>query len=110
MGTSILISKIEYRFNDETVVNSEQLFDNVQRAVNLHQKILGADRIPNIVKKGLLWRKYENHSISSLQKTKSTQTSRSVFAEKIEQVRLLKLWKPFEEKCYLSSRRLSYWY
>ena len=91
MGTSILISKVECRFIDETVVNSEQLFDNVQRAVHLHHKILGVDRIPNSVKKGLLWKNYENHSLSSLQKTKSTQTSRSVFAEKIEQVRLLKL-------------------
>ena len=47
--------------------------------------------MPSIVKKRLLRKKYKKHLLSSLQKTKSTQTSGSVFAEKIEQVKMTKV-------------------
>ena len=43
--------------------------------------------MPSITKRKLLWKKYKKkHFLSSIQKTKSTQTSGSVFADKIEQV------------------------
>ena len=41
--------------------------------------------MPSIAKKRLLRKKYKKHLLSSIQKTKSTQTSGSVFADKIEQ-------------------------
>ena len=42
--------------------------------------------MPSIAKKRLLRKKYEKHLFSSFQKTKTTQTSGSVFAERIEKV------------------------
>ena len=46
--------------------------------------------MPSIAKKRLLRKKYEKHLFSSFQKTKTTQTSGSVFAEKIEKVKKTK--------------------
>ena len=46
--------------------------------------------MPSIAKKRLLRKKYEKHLSSSFQKTKSTQTSGSVFAERIEKVKKTK--------------------
>ena len=43
--------------------------------------------MPSIAEKRLLKKKYKKHLLSSFQKTKSTQTSGSVFAERIEQVK-----------------------
>ena len=46
--------------------------------------------MPSIAKKRLLWKKYKKHLFSSFQKTKATQTSGSVFAERIEKVKKTK--------------------
>ena len=46
--------------------------------------------MPSIAKKKLLRNKYENYLLSYFQKTKSTQTSGSVFADRIEQVKKTK--------------------
>ena len=43
------------------------------------------NRMPSIAKKRLLRREYKKYLLSSSQKTKSTQTSGSVFADRIEQ-------------------------
>ena len=43
--------------------------------------------MPSIEKKRLLRKKYNKHLFSSFQKTKSTQTGGSVFAERIEKVK-----------------------
>ena len=42
--------------------------------------------MPSIAEKRLLRKKYKKHLLSSFQKTKSTQTSGSVFGDRIEQV------------------------
>ena len=47
--------------------------------------------MPSIAKKRLLREKYKKHWLSSFQKTKSTQTSGTVFADRIEQVRKTKI-------------------
>ena len=62
------------------------MFDNVQQAVDFNQRNKGVDRMPSIAKKRLLRKKYKKHLFSSFQKTKSTQTTGSVFAERIEKV------------------------
>ena len=80
-----------YRFSGKTVIKIGQLFDNLQRAVHFNQQIRGMDRMPSIAKKRLLRKKYKKHWLSSLQKTKSTQTNGSVFADRIEQVKKLNL-------------------
>ena len=80
----------KYRFNGQIVIKSGQLFDYLQRAVHFNQQNRGAERMPSIAKKRLLRKKYKKHLLSSFQKTKSTQTSGSVFADVIEQVKKTK--------------------
>ena len=46
--------------------------------------------MPSIAKKRLLRKKYKKHLFSSFQKTKTTQTSGSLFAERIEKAKKTK--------------------
>ena len=46
--------------------------------------------MPSIAKKRLLRKRYKKHLFSSFRKTKRTQTSGSVFAERIEEVKKTK--------------------
>ena len=46
--------------------------------------------MPSIAKKRRLRKKFKKHLFSSFQKTKTTQTSGSVFAERIEKVKNFK--------------------
>ena len=77
----------KYRFSGKIVIKSGQIFDNLQRAVHFNQQNRGVEKLPSIAKKRLLRKKYKKHLFSSFQKTKSTQTSGSVFADRIEQVK-----------------------
>ena len=81
-----LYTLFNYRFSGKIVVKSGQVFDNLQRAVHFNHQNRGVDRMPSIAKKRLLRKRYKKHLLSSFQKTKSTQTSGSVFADGIEQV------------------------
>ena len=56
----------------------------------VQQKHKTVERMPSIAKKRLLREKYKRHLLSSLQKTISTQTNGSVFADRIEQVKKTK--------------------
>ena len=85
-----LYTLFEYRFSGEIFVKCGQLFDNLQRAVHFNQRNRGKDRMPSIAKKRLFVKKYKKHLLSSFQKTKSTPTSGSVFADRIEQVKTTK--------------------
>ena len=85
-----LYTLFKYRFSGKVVAKSGQVFDNVQRAVDFNQRNKGVDRMPSIAKKRLLRKKYKKHLFSSFQKTKSTQTRGSVFAERIEKVKKTK--------------------
>ena len=85
-----LYTLFKYRFSGTVLVKSGQVFDNVQRAVDFNQRNKGVERMPSISKKRLLRKKYKKHLFSSFQKTKTTQTSGSVFAERIEKVKKTK--------------------
>ena len=85
-----LYTLFKYRFSGKVIAKSGQVFDNVQRAVDFNQRNKGVDRMPSIAKKRLLRKKYKKHLFSSFQKTKATQTSGSVFAERIEKVKKTK--------------------
>ena len=85
-----LYTLFSYRFSGKIVVKVGQLFDNLQRAVHFNQQNRGVDRMPSIAKKRLLRKKYKKHLLCSFQKTKSTQTSGPVFADRIEQVKKTK--------------------
>ena len=82
-----LYTLFKYRFSGKVIAKSEQVFDNVQRAVDFNHRNKGVDRMPIIGKKRLLRKKYKKHLFSSFQKTKSTQTGGSVFAERIEKAK-----------------------
>ena len=68
----------------KNVAKPGQLFDNVQRAVLFNHQHRLVDRMPSIAEKRLLRKKYKNHLLSSFQKTKATQTSGSVPANRLE--------------------------
>ena len=80
----------KYRFSGTVIAKSGQVFDNVQRAVDFNHRNKWVDRMPNIAKKRLLRKKYKKHLFSSFQKTKTTQSSGSVFAKRIEKVKKTK--------------------
>ena len=75
------------------VIESGQLFDKMQRAVQFNQQNKGVDRMPSIAKKRLLRKKYKKRLLSSYHENKSTQTSESMFADRIEQVKKTKFEK-----------------
>ena len=85
-----LYTLFKYRFSGKIIAKSGQVFDNVQPAVDFNQRNKGVDRMPSIAKKRLSRKKYKKHSFSSFQKTKTTQTSGSVFADRLEQVKKTK--------------------
>ena len=62
----------------------------MQRAIAFNQRNRGVDKIPSVAKKRLLRKKFKQHFMSALQKNKSTQTSSSVFAERIEKAKKTK--------------------
>ena len=86
-----LYTLFKYRFSGKVFAKSGQIFDNVQRAVDFNQRNKRVDRMPSIAKKILLRKKYKKHLFSCFQKINSTQTGGSVFAERIEKVKKIKL-------------------
>ena len=72
------------RFSGKVIAKSGQVFDNVQQAVDFNHRNKGVEGMPSIAKKKTLEEKVQKQSFSSFQKTKTAQTSGSVFAERIE--------------------------
>ena len=85
-----LYTLFKYRFDGKIVTKNGQVLDNIERAARFNQRRKTDERMPSIAKKRLLRKKYKRHLLSSLQKTISTQTSGSVFADRIEQVKKTK--------------------
>ena len=85
-----LYTLFKYRFSGKLIEKSGQVFDNAQRAVDFNHRNKRLDRMPSIAKKRLLRKRLKKHLFSSFQKTKTTQTIGSVFAEKIENVKKAK--------------------
>ena len=85
-----LYTLFKYRFSGKIVIKTGQLFIKLQRAVHFNQQNRGVDRMPSIAKKRLLRKKCKKHLLRSFQTTSSTQTSISVFADRIEQVKKTK--------------------
>ena len=77
-------------FSGKVIAKSGQVFNNGQRAVYFSHRNKGLDRMPSIGKKRLWRKKFKKHLFSSFQKTKTTQTSGSVFAERMEEVKKTK--------------------
>ena len=96
-----LYTLFKYHFIGKIVIKSGQVFDKLQKAVHFNQQIRGLERKPSIGKKRLVRKKYKKHLLSSFQKTKSTQTTGSVFADSFEQVKKTKS----DKNCRLFSGR-----
>ena len=94
-----LYTLFKYRFSGKVIAESGQVFDNVQRAVDFNHRNKGVDRMPSISKKRLLRKKYNKHFFSSFQKTKTTQTSGSVFTERIEKFKKTKFELELKKNC-----------
>ena len=86
-----LYTLFKYRFNGKIIAKSGNGFDNVQRAISVNQRNRGVDKMSSIAKKRLLRKKFKQLFMSALEKNKSTQTSGSVFAERIENVKKTKV-------------------
>ena len=82
-----LYTLFKYQFSGKIIANSGIVFDNVQRAISFNQRNRGVDKMPSIAKKKLLRKKFKQHFMTALQKNKSTQTSGSVFAKRIEKAK-----------------------
>ena len=87
-GLSVYTSQVSISGN--VIAKSGQVFDNVQRAVDFNRRNKGVDRMTSIAKKRPLRKKFKKHLFSSFRKTKSMQTSGSVFAERIEKAKKTK--------------------
>ena len=98
-----LYTLFKYQFSGKVVAKSGQVFDNVQRAVDFNHRNRRVDRMPSIAKKRLLRKKYKKHLFRSFQKTKTTQTSSSLFAERIEKVKKIIFWIRTNKICRLFS-------
>ena len=85
-----LYTLIKYRFSGKFIAKSGQVFVNVQQAVDFNHRNKGMDRMPSIAKKRLLRKKYKKNLFSSFQKTKTTQSNGSVFAERILKIKKTK--------------------
>ena len=80
-----LYKLFRYQFGGKSVFRSGQIFDNVERAVHFNLQTRGVDGLTSVAKKTLLRKKYKHQLLRSFRKTKSTQTTGSVFADRIEQ-------------------------
>ena len=85
-----LYTLFKYQFSGKVIAKSGQVFDNGQRAVYFNHRNKRLDRMPSIAKKRFLQKKFKKHFFSSFQKTQTTQTSGSLFAQRIEKVKKAK--------------------
>ena len=81
-----LYTLFKYRFSGKVIAKCGQVFDSVQRAVDFNHRNKRDDRMPSIAKETLREKVQKAQKIlfRSFQKTKTTQTSGSEFAERIE--------------------------
>ena len=82
-----LYTLFKYRFSGKLIAKSGNVYENVQSANSFIQRNRGMDKMPSIAKKRLLRKKLKQQFISALQKNISTQTSGSVFPERIEKAK-----------------------
>ena len=85
-----LYTLFKYPFNGKIISKSGKVFDKVQKAIFFNQRNRGMDKMPSIAKKRLVRKMFKLLFMSALQKNKSTQTSGSVFAERIEKAKKTK--------------------
>ena len=104
-----LYTLFKSRFSGKVIAKSGQVLDNVQRAVDFNHRNKGVDRMPSIAKKKLLRKKFKKQYFSSFQKTKTRQTSDSVFAKRIQKVKKTKFeFELIIVDCFLDGHYVMY--
>ena len=76
-----LYAVFKYRYNRKKVAKSGQLFEKEQKAAYVNQQNRELSRMRSNAKRRELEGKVHKHLLSSFQKTKSMQSSVSMFAE-----------------------------
>ena len=84
-----LYTLFKNRFSGKVIAKKWQVFDYAQRAVDFNHRNKGVERRPSIAKT-LLSKKLKKLLFSFFQKTNTTHTSGSVFAERIEKFKKTK--------------------
>ena len=82
-----LYTLFKYPFSGNFIAKIGQVFDIVQRALDFNHRKKGLGKMPSIAKNKLMRKKFKKHLFSSFQKTKTTQTGGSVFAESVEKIK-----------------------
>ena len=85
-----LYTLFKYRFSGNIVFKNGQIIDNGQRADQFNHQHRRVGSMPSIPKKRLLRKNFKKRLLSSFRMIKSTQTSGSLFGERIEQVKKTK--------------------
>ena len=85
-----LFTLFKYRFNEKVVAKGRKRSENVQRAVYFNRGNRGLDKTASIAKKETVEKKVQKAFFSPFEKVKSTPTSGSVFAERIELIKKTK--------------------
>ena len=83
LGVCLYVSQVSIRW--QKCCHDCISFYNAQKVVYFNQRTKGLNRTTDIAKERLLCKRYREHLTSFFQKTKSTQTSGSTFAERFEQ-------------------------
>ena len=76
----------EFKFSGNFLEKIGELFDSGERVVLFNKVNKGVDKMPSIVKKRLLRKKFKKHMLTSVQRSISVQTNVSVFVERVESV------------------------
>ena len=85
-----LYTLFKYRFSGKIIAKSGPVLITCNEQLTLITETREWTECQALQKKRLLRKKYKKHLFSSFQKTKATQTSGSVFAERIEKVKKTK--------------------
>ena len=76
----------KYRFYFNIISSRDEVFNQLNRAVEHNLKCRIPEKLPSVAKKRLLRKKFKRHYLSSAQKLASTQTLGSAFLERIRKI------------------------
>ena len=86
-----LYTLFRYGFNGKYYAKCANVIDNVQKAISINQENKRVAKMPSIATKRPLRKMCKEHFMIALQKNKSTQSSGSLLAERIEKAKKTKL-------------------
>lgn len=82
-----LYSVYKYRFHDTLKVKKGPVFVQLSHAVEFNKDNKGLIRVPSVMRKRLLRKKFKKQTLRCNEKTQSTQTPNSTFMDRIQKVK-----------------------